>query len=185
MSATMTIFNWDGASPILPHPGELIASLIVFGVLYYFFASRVVPRLEKIHAERNEAIQGGLEKAERAQAEADRERDKYRLQLAEARDEANTIREQARGQGAAIIAEMRQQAQDEANRITSQAQAQIAAERRAAQTQLRAEIGGLATELASRIVGESLEDSARQSRVVDRFLEELGEPGADREPAGA
>lgn len=185
MSVTMTVINWSSASPILPHPGELIASLVVFSVLYYFFASRIVPRLEKIHHDRNEAIQGGLEKAERAQAEAAAEREKYRLQLTEARDEANTIREQARTQGATIIAEMRQQAQEEAGRITSSAHAQVAAERRAAQTQLRAEIGGLATELASRIVGESLEDSARQSRVVDRFLEELGETGAEREPAGA
>jgi F-type H+-transporting ATPase subunit b len=34
-------------------------------------------------------------------------------------------------------------------------------------------VGALATELASKIVGESLEDVARQSRVVDRFLDEL------------
>ena len=39
--------------------------------------------------------------------------------------------------------------------------------------QLRAEIGTLSTELASRIVGETLGDSAAQTRVVDRFLEEL------------
>ena len=38
---------------------------------------------------------------------------------------------------------------------------------------LRNDVGGLATEVASKIVGESLEDSARQSRVVDRFLAEL------------
>jgi F-type H+-transporting ATPase subunit b len=34
-------------------------------------------------------------------------------------------------------------------------------------------VGTLATELASRIVGESLLDDARRSRVVDRFLDEL------------
>ena len=38
---------------------------------------------------------------------------------------------------------------------------------------LRAEVGALATGLAGRIVGESLEDDARQSRVVERFLSEL------------
>ena len=43
----------------------------------------------------------------------------------------------------------------------------------AAVTSLRAEVGTLATTLAGRIVGESLEDEARQSRVVDRFLAEL------------
>jgi F-type H+-transporting ATPase subunit b len=34
-------------------------------------------------------------------------------------------------------------------------------------------VGRLATDLAGKIVGESLEDEARQSRVVDRFLAEL------------
>jgi F-type H+-transporting ATPase subunit b len=34
-------------------------------------------------------------------------------------------------------------------------------------------VGSLATELASRIVGESLTDEARQGRMVDRFLDGL------------
>ena len=74
---------------------------------------------------------------------------------------------------AAQVAEMREQAQAEARRITESAQAQIQAERQQALTALRAEVGTLATELASRIVGESLTDEARQSRMVDRFLDEL------------
>jgi F-type H+-transporting ATPase subunit b len=43
---------------------------------------------------------------------------------------------------------------------------------------LRAEIGSLATELASRIVGESLADTARQGRMIDRFLAELEDTDA-------
>ena len=44
------------------------------------------------------------------------------------------------------------------------------------------EVGLLATSLAGRIVGESLEDEARQSRVVERFLADLeqGSPSAAR-----
>jgi F-type H+-transporting ATPase subunit b len=68
---------------------------------------------------------------------------------------------------------MREQAQAEARRLTESAQAQIESERQQALTSLRAEVGALATELASRIVGESLADQARQSRMVDRFLDEL------------
>ncbi|HEX9518103.1 MAG TPA: F0F1 ATP synthase subunit B, partial [Streptosporangiaceae bacterium] len=45
--------------------------------------------------------------------------------------------------------------------------------RQQALTVLRAEVGSLAVELASRIVGESLADEARQYRLVDRFLGEL------------
>jgi F-type H+-transporting ATPase subunit b len=34
-------------------------------------------------------------------------------------------------------------------------------------------MGALAVELASRVIGEALDQDARQRRVVDRFLEEL------------
>jgi F-type H+-transporting ATPase subunit b len=68
---------------------------------------------------------------------------------------------------------MREQAQAEARRITESAQTQIEAERQQALIALRTEVGALATELASRIVGESLTDQVRQSRMVDRFLDEL------------
>ena len=37
----------------------------------------------------------------------------------------------------------------------------------------------MATTLAGRIVGESLEDEARQSRVVERFLAELEQSGSN------
>jgi len=40
---------------------------------------------------------------------------------------------------------------------------------------LRNEVGTIATSLASKIVGEALEDQARQSRVVERFLADLEE----------
>jgi F-type H+-transporting ATPase subunit b len=128
---------------------------------------------EKAFAARTEAIQGGIEKAERAQAEAAAALQSYTVQLADARGEATKIREEARVQGAAIIEDLRARAQEEAARITASAHASIEAERQAAITSLRQEVGSLATELASKIVGEALEDQARQSRVVDRFLEDL------------
>ena len=49
----------------------------------------------------------------------------------------------------------------------------LVAERAQAVVSLRSEVGRLSTELASRIVGESLHDQARQSGIVDRFLAEL------------
>ena len=68
---------------------------------------------------------------------------------------------------------MREQANTEAARIVEHAHAQIEAERQQAVTSLRAEVGTLATSLAGRIVGESLDDEARQSRVVERFLADI------------
>ncbi len=63
-------------------------------------------------------------------------------------------------------------------RIIASANSQIEADRQQALTALRAEVGSLAVELASRIVGESLADEARQARMVDRFLGELVQEAA-------
>jgi F-type H+-transporting ATPase subunit b len=160
-------------NPLLPSWPEFIIGTILFVVVFGVLGKMLLPRIQQILAERTEQIEGGLARSEEAQAEAQHLLDQYRAQLDEARHEAARLREEAREQGAQIIAEMRERAQAEATRITEAAQAQIEAERQQALTSLRAEVGTLATELASRIVGESLTDEARQSRMVDRFLEDL------------
>jgi F-type H+-transporting ATPase subunit b len=160
-------------SPLLPKPAELIVGAIAFGLLFFVLRKFVTPMFEKAFAARTEAIQGGIEKAERAQLEAAKALESYTAQLADARGEASKIREEARVQGAAIIEDLRSQAQEEAARITAAAHSSIEAEREKAITSLRAEVGTLAVDLASKIVGEALEDQVRQSRIVDRFLEDL------------
>lgn len=160
-------------NPLLPHTTELIVGAIAFTLLFLVLRSKVVPMFEKAFAARTEAIQGGIEKAERAQLEAERALRQYTEQLSKARDEARTLREDARAQGVVIVEDLRAKAQEEANRITAAAHASIEAERQAAIASLRTEVGTIAVELASKIVGEALNDQARASRVVDRFLDDL------------
>ena len=163
--------------------GEFIAAIVFAGILTFIIAKFVVPRFEATYAERTEAIQGGIEKAERAQEAAAAALQQYNDQLSEARTEAARIREDAKTQGSQILAEMREQAQAESARIKASTQAQLEAERSQVLIQLRSEIGGLATTLAGRIVGESLEDDERARRTVDRFLADL-EGSESNEPAG-
>jgi len=171
--------NWilaaggEQPSPLAVEWVEVVLALVVFGLLFFAVKKFVVPSFEKTFADRTAAIEGGLQAAETKQAEADAKLAELEQQLGDARHEAARIREEAREQGAAIIAEMREQAQTEAARIVEHAHTQIEAERQQAVTSLRAEVGSLATSLAGRIVGESLDDEARQSRVVERFLADL------------
>jgi len=161
------------SNPLLPSWPELIIGTICFFIVFGLLGRLFLPRLMKTLDERHDQIEGGINRADEAQAEATAVLQQYRAQLDDARHEAARMREEAREQGAAIIAEMRERAEAEARRITEAAQSQIDADRQQALTSLRAEVGALATELASRIVGESLTDMARQSRMVDRFLAEL------------
>ena len=163
--------------PLIPSLTELIIGTICFVLVFGVLGKMLLPRIQKTLAERTELIEGGLAKAEKEQDEANRVLEQYRAQLAEARHDAARLREEAREQGAQIIAEMREQAQAEARRLTEAAQAQIESERRQALASLRTEVGAIAVDLASRVVGESLEDQARQSGVVDRFLDELEREG--------
>jgi F-type H+-transporting ATPase subunit b len=160
-------------SPLAVEWAEVIASLVFIGILTFIITKYVVPRFEATYAERTEAIQGGMEKAERAQEAAEAALREYQAQLADARAEAARIREDAKTQGTQILIEMREQAQAEAARIKSTAEANLEAERNQLMNALRSEIGGLATTLAGRIVGESLTDDERARRTVDRFLADL------------
>jgi F-type H+-transporting ATPase subunit b len=162
----------SGQDPLIPSGAELVIGLICFIVVFGILGKMLMPRIQKTLAERTDLIEGGLNRSEEAQAEAKELLEQYRAQLAEARHEASRMRAEAQEQGAQI-AEMREQAQAEGRRITEAAQSQIEAERQQALISLRAEVGKLATDLASRIVGESLTDEARQQRMVDRFLDEL------------
>ncbi len=163
----------EGLNPLIPHPIEIVLSIVVFAMLYFLVKKYVVPNFEKTFAERTSAIEGGLKAAETKQAEADAKLAELEQQLSEAKHEAARIREEAREQGAQIVAEMREQAQQESSRIVENGKSQIEAERQQAVASLRTEVGTLATSLAGRIVGESLEDEDRATRVVDRFLADL------------
>ena len=160
-------------NPLVPNWTEVIIGGIAFFIVFLALWKVLMPRIMSTLEERTNTIEGGIERAEKAQAEANRMVEQYKAQLAEARHEAARQREEALEEGSRIIAEKRAEAEAEANRLRAGAQAQIEADRQQAFASLRAEVGTLAVQLASKIVGESLDDEARQSRVVDRFLADL------------
>jgi F-type H+-transporting ATPase subunit b len=160
-------------NPLVPNWTEVIVGGIAFFIVFFALWKVLLPRIMTTLNERTDAIEGGIERASQAEAEANRLREQFQAQLAEARHEAARQREQALEEGAQIIAAKREEAQAEAARIIAAAHTQIDADRQQAFSSLRGEIGSLAIQLANKIVGESLDDEARQSRVVDRFLADL------------
>jgi len=170
----------EGTNNFLVPNGTFFVELGAFALLFFLLARYVIPPINRAMTARQEAIRKEFAELDESKKAAQDAEAQFKAQIADARKEAARIREQAREEGAQIIAEMREQAQAEANRIVEHAQAQIAAERQQALTTLRAEVGTLATSLAERIVGESLQDDERSSRVVDRFLADLETMEASR-----
>jgi len=171
----MTLLEGTGPlGPLLPDsPAEFIVGIVLLGIIWVVVAKKVVPMFEALYTARADAIRGGIERAEQAQAEAKAALEQYREKLNTAKDEASRIREDAKNAGAQIQAELRTAATAESARIVQAGHAQVDAERAAARDHLRRDVGGLATTLAEKIVGEALTDDARAQRTVDRFIADL------------
>jgi F-type H+-transporting ATPase subunit b len=168
-----TILAASEPSPLNFVWSEFILVLIIFGILFFLVRKYVVPRFEQAFAARREAIEGGIEKAEHAQQQAQAILEQYQQQLAEARVEAAQIRENARAEAQRIVEELRAQAQEEQARIVARGEEQLAAQRATVVRELRAEVGTLAIELAEKIVNERLADQAQVSATVDAFISAL------------
>jgi len=183
---TGTLFAAEGGGEEMPSVlavpiDELVIGLLAFFIVFGVLGKIALPKLRQTLAERSDAIEGGLAKAEEAQAEAQRALEEYRAALASAREEAAAIRSQAQSDRAAIVEEARNEARTAAASVTAQAEAQLAAERAQATSQLTRQVGEVAVSLAGKIVGESLSDDARVKATVDSFLSDLEAQVAQRE----
>ncbi len=92
-------------NPLLPALPDLIWGTLAFLIILALFIWKILPNLNKMLDARSEAIEGSINSAEAAQAEAQAALEKYTAQLADARAEASRIREEARADGSAIVAE--------------------------------------------------------------------------------
>ncbi|MFD0784651.1 F0F1 ATP synthase subunit B [Micromonospora azadirachtae] len=165
-------------NPILPLWQEIVVGGIAFIILCFVLMKFVFPRMEQTFQARVDAIEGGIKRAEAAQAEANQLLEQYRAQLAEARTDAAKIRDDARADAEGIRQDILAKAREEADRVIQAGKDQLAAERATIVRELRTEVGTIAVDLASKIVGESLADEARRKGTVDRFLSSLESTGA-------
>ena len=156
---------------------ELIIGTVAFLIVLVVLGRLLLPRIRQTLAERVDAIEGGLDRAQAAQAEANRLLEEYREQLAQARAEAADIRASAHAERAQMIEHARAEAAAAAELVTARGHAQLETERQQLRGELTREVGRLSVQLAEKIVGEVLTDDARVSATVDRFLADL-EQGA-------
>lgn len=174
----------EAVNPLIPHLAEIIVGLIAFGLLFFFLSRAVFPRFERAFRERTEAIEGGLERAERTQREAEALAAQYRQQMQEARADAARIRTEAQSERASIVEAARVEAQQEAERVAERSRAQLQADLAQVRAELSREVGQVAVDLAGRVLGENLADTDRTRRTVDRFLDDL-EGGGVRATVGS
>ncbi|GAA4903922.1 ATP synthase F0 subcomplex B subunit [Actinomycetospora succinea] len=147
---------------------EIVIGLIAFGALFFVLSKVLLPRLEKVYAERHDRIEGGFERAEQARAEAKRVQTEYRTRIGEARDEAARIRDAAREEGQRRHDEVLANAREESAGMVSQGREELATQRSSVASDLQPDVARLSRRLAGRMLGREIgDDEYRQ--VVDEY----------------
>ena len=163
---------------LYPHATELVFGAVAFLIILVFMAKFVLPTMNKLLEERRQKIQGEMERAEATRVEADTLLTDYRAQLANARDEANRIIEEARRTADQLRVDLQAKAEQESQGIVARAQEEIRGERDRVFQELRSQVGEIAVELAGKVVGQSL-DKATHERLIDEYIDQVasGETG--------
>jgi len=159
-------------SPLLPGKNEIIWGSLAFLVLLGAMWKFGVPAVRNMEQAREDRIRNDLEGAEKAHAEAEAEKAQYLAQIADAKNEAGRLIEEARQAAESVRTDLIARAESEANEIRARAQADIANQRNQAMAQLRTDVASLSIDLAGRIVERNL-DSDTNRQLVDSFIDQV------------
>jgi F-type H+-transporting ATPase subunit b len=128
--------------------------------------------LQPILKERRERIEGDMERAARARADADVLKSKYERKMAEVGDEASAIIKRVNEEAARHREELLGQARRQAEALMAKTEELIAIEEAQAQAKLRAEIADMAVAVAGRVLEETRTDE-RERELAEKFVSEL------------
>ncbi len=150
----------------------LIAQIINFLILVAILTKVAYKPLMQALADRQAKIADSLETAEQEKQAAEKLRQEYLAQLAEARTQAQAIVEKAAKLAEQTKEQMLKEARDESARLLKAAQEEIARERDLAIAELKGEVVTLAVAAASKIVAQNMDDAAN-ARIVEDFITNL------------
>lgn len=162
----------DGGNPLLEaSPGLMIWTLVIFGITLFILKRYVFGPVGQAIEKRRTDIAQSIEEAERSRDEATALLEDYRTRLAEARREADGLRDQGRKEGERQGQEIVSQAQAQRERILADAETQIFAEARSAASGLRDQVATLALLAAEKVSRRSLSDDDHR-RLIEEAIEE-------------
>ncbi len=148
----------------------LLNFLLLFFVAKKFLFQPVKNMIES----RQEEIDTMYAQAEEAKTSASNLEAEYKKQLADAQETGDALVKEAMARGKSREEEILRQANAEADAIRQKAAQDIAREKKKALNEAKDEISVIALEIAGKVVGQTMSDE-RQQKLVDSFLEELGE----------
>ena len=154
------------------NPGLIFWLTITF-VLLLFLLKKIAwgPILNSLN-ERENFIKDSIEKAEKAQADAEKLLEENNANLARAEEEAQKIIEQGREYSDKLKAQMLEESKSEAKKMITEATSEIERKNQEAFNNLKDQVADIAIDAAEKIIRANL-DKEKQTKLINEYLEDL------------
>ncbi|HKH88045.1 MAG TPA: F0F1 ATP synthase subunit B [Acidimicrobiales bacterium] len=161
-------------NPILPSVPELVWGISSFLIVFLLMWKFAFPSVKKGMDARTERIRESLSLAEQAKTDAQSVLDEYQSQMADAKNEANRIIDEARQTAEALRRDLMGRAEADANEVRARATADIEAAKNRALDELKSQLTDLTISLAEKVVKGNI-DRASNARLIDEYISSIGQ----------
>ena len=173
-----------GAEEAAPPPGEgsqipptdwglQIWTLVAFVVLLVLLAKFAFKPIAQALDRRSETIKKSIDDAEKQRAESKKLMEDYQKQLAEARNEAGKIIEEARQLGERVRKEVVEKANTEASAAVQRAQEEINRQKDKGIQEMKDTVADLSVQIASRVIEKEVNEASHR-QLIDNLIKDLG-----------
>jgi F-type H+-transporting ATPase subunit b len=152
--------------------GNIIWTLIIFGVVLVVLGKYVWPPILRALQRREAFIHDSLQQARQDREEAELRLKQYTEQLAKAREEASAIVDEGRRDAEVVKRKIESAARREGDAMIERARREITTARDTAVKDLYQLTARLSTEVAARIIRQEL-DAKSHERLIEESIEEL------------
>ncbi len=156
-----------------PDFGLIFWMFVSFGVLFLVLWRYAWPIILKGLDQRADLIDKGVEYAQNAKLQLDNAKEEADKYLAQARRQQADMLREADKMKNQIIEEARSEAQKEAQKVMDQAKVSIAQQQKEAEQAFRDQVSDFALQIAEKVAKQNLADDKAQTRLVDSLLDEM------------
>lgn len=164
--------------------GTFIVEIIAFVIVLLIVARYILPPVNRMLKQRQDAIRSEISAADEAKADAEAADQERRAALEMARQQAREIVEQANRTAERLAAETQARGQSEYDRLVDSADGDIQLARQRALEEAAGRLGDLVVEVVERIIGREM-DAAAHRDLIDEAVAALAQDTGSGEAAAA
>jgi F-type H+-transporting ATPase subunit b len=153
-------------------PGLMIWTIVAFLITLFVLKRWAFGPIQKTIDERRDRIRQSIAEADKAREEARKLLEEHRKLIAQARQEAEQIRNEVRRDAEALRERAREETEADRQRRLEETKRQIEAETARSLAQIRREVAELTLLAAAKVTGKVL-DSSDQRRLIEEAISSL------------